>query len=198
MVFEECGRRSPSIAYLGAASGDDRRFFGWASDLFAKSGAGNVTLATTIRRFDRRAFERTCEVADAVFVSGGDVEEGMKVVGRRSLAPFLRELYRSGKVLFGISAGSIMLARAWIAFEDDDDSDGHLFPCLGIADVLCDVHDEAENWGELESLLKLSPDSSVGYGIRTGSALRVDPDGTVQPLRKCDAFIKQGDAVRRV
>ena len=196
-VFDNCGVCSPSIAYIGAANNDDRGFFAWVSDAFAKSGSGRVTLAPTVQRFERRSFEKTCEAAEAVFFSGGDVAEGMNVVTRRGLAPFLSELYRGGKLLFGVSAGSIMLARAWVRCEDDDDSVGGLFPCLGIADILCDMHGERENWGELRVLLKLSPDSSVGHGVRAGSAIRVDPDGRVEPMGKIDRFVKQGDVVRR-
>lgn len=196
-VFDHCGVSAPSIAYIGAASNDHRGFFRWVSGTCTKSGSGRVTFAPTIRRFERRLFEKTCEAADAVFISGGDVEEGMKVVARRGLAPFLSELYRDGKLLFGLSAGSIMLARAWVRWGDDDDSVGVIFPCLGIADILCDVHGEEENWGELRALLKLSPDSSLGYGIRAGAAIRVDPDGKVESMGKIDTLVRKGNAVRR-
>jgi cyanophycinase-like exopeptidase len=196
-VFDNWGVSSPSIAYVGAASRDDRGFFGWVSGYFMKSGSGQVTLAPTVRRFERRFFEETCEAADAVFIGGGDVEEGMKVVARRGVAPFLSELHRGGKLLFGLSAGSIMLARTWVRWEDHDASVGGLFPCLGIADVLCDTHGEDDNWGELKALLQLSPDGGIGHGIRAGSAIRVDPDGTVAPMGKIDTFVKQGCIVRR-
>jgi cyanophycinase-like exopeptidase len=197
VVFDHCGVSAPSIAYIGAASGDDRRFFTLLTGAFTNSGAGGVTLATTVRHFERRSFEKTCAAADAVFFSGGDVDEGMAVVNRHRLAPFFRELYRGGKLLFGISAGSIMLARDWVRFRDEDDSVGELFPCLGMADILCDVHDEEQNWGELRALLKLSPDSSIGYGIRAGSAIVVDPHGKVEPVRKIDTLVKQGNVVER-
>jgi peptidase E len=196
-VFDNCGVASPSIAYIGAASHDDRSFFGWVSGHFAKSGSGRLTLAPTVRRFERRSFEKTCAAADAVFICGGDVEAGMAVVASRNLAPFLGELYRGGKLVFGLSAGSIMLARAWVRWKDEDDSVGGLFPCLGLADILCDTHGEGDHWGELKALLRLSPDASIGYGIRAGSAIRVDPDGTVEPMGKIDRFAKQGEVVRR-
>ncbi|HMA97494.1 MAG TPA: Type 1 glutamine amidotransferase-like domain-containing protein [Polyangiaceae bacterium] len=194
-VFEHCGVRTPSIAYIGAASGDDRRFFTMVAGALANSGAANVTLAATVGHFERRSFEKACAVADAVFFSGGDVDAGMGVINRHRLAPFLSELYHGGKLLFGISAGSIMLARAWVRFRDGADSTGELFPCLGIADVLCDVHDEDEGWGELRALLKLSPASSIGYGIRAGSAICVKPDGTVEPMRSIDKWVSQGNLV---
>jgi cyanophycinase-like exopeptidase len=187
-VFDSCGVSSPSIVYIGAANHDDRGFFGWVSDTFRKSGSGDVTLAPTVGRFERGSFEKACAAADAVFVSGGDVEEGMNVVARRRLAPFFNELYRDGKLLFAVSAGSIMLARAWVRWKDEDDSVGCVFPCLGIADVLCDVHGEKDNWDELKALLRLSPALSIGYGIRAGAAIRVDADGTVEPMGRIDRF----------
>jgi cyanophycinase-like exopeptidase len=196
-VFDICVASSPSVAYIGAASDDDRGFFGRSSTWLGKSGSGEVTLAATVRRFERRVFMKTCESADAIFVGGGDVAAGMGVVTKRGLAPFLSELYRGGKLVFGLSAGSIMLARAWVRWKDDDDSSGILLPCLGIADVLCDVHGEREDWHELRALLTLSPGRSPGYGIRAGSAIRVDPDGKVEPMGRIDKFGKQGDVVRR-
>ena len=188
MVFDSCGVSFPSIVYIGAANHDDRGFFGWVSDTFRKSGSGDVTLASTVGRFERRSFEKACAAADAVFISGGDVEEGMDVVARRRLAPLFSELYRGGKLLFGVSAGSIMLARAWVRWKDEDDSIGCVFSCLGIADVLCDVHGEKDNWDELKALLRLSPAGSIGYGIRAGAAIRVDADGTVEPMGRIDKF----------
>jgi peptidase E len=196
-VFDRCCVSAPSIAYIGAASGDDRRFFAMVTSAFTNSGAGVVTLAPTVRQFDRRSFEKACAAADAVFFSGGEVDVGMNVVTEHGLAPFFRDLYGGGKLFFGISAGSIMLARTWVRFRGDGDTVGELFPCLGIADILVDVHDEDENWGELSALLKLSPDSSVGYGIRAGSAIVVGSHGTVEPMGKLDTLVKQGNAIGR-
>jgi cyanophycinase-like exopeptidase len=193
-VFDRCGVAAPSIAYIGAASDDDRRFFAMVTGAFTSSGAGVVTLATTVRQFERHSFEKTCAAADAVFFSGGDVDAGMNVVTEHRLAPFFRELYEGGTLFFGISAGSIMLARSWVRFRDGGDPVGELFPCLGIADILIDVHDEDEGWGELKALLRLLPDSGVGYGIRAGSAIVVDSHGAVEPIGKIDTLVNRGNA----
>jgi hypothetical protein len=151
-VLDSCVVSSLSVAYIGAANDDDRSFCDWTSSWLRKSGVGKVTLAPTVRSFERRFFEKTCESADAVFMSGGDVEAGMDVVTKRRLSPFLSELYRGGKLLFGLSAGSIMLARAWVRWRDDDDSSAILFPCLGMANVLCDVHGERDDWGRTQGV----------------------------------------------
>jgi len=60
-VFDNCGVSSPSIAYIGAANHDDRGFLGWGDRVFQEIGAGEVRLAPTVRRFERRSFERTCQ-----------------------------------------------------------------------------------------------------------------------------------------
>ncbi len=98
-----------------------------------------------------------------VFISGGDVEAGMEVLEERQILPFLRELFERGKPFFGSSAGSIMLGRQWVRWEDpDDDATANLFPCMGFAPIVCDTHGEAEGWEELRALLRLTPGRHAG------------------------------------
>lgn len=58
------------------------------------------------------------------------------------------------------------------------------FPCLGFAPILCDTHAEADDWEELKALLGLSVSGTVGFGIPSGGALCVAPDGTVTAIGK--------------
>jgi len=171
----------PSVAYVGAASGDNPVFRVWVARLFQKAGAGAVTLAPLCgKRADPRKARAVLEAADVVFVSGGDVEEGMRVLGETGMIEPLRVLYRQGKPFFGISAGSIMLARQWVRWSDPrDDASAQLFPCLDIAPVFCDTHGEGDGWEELKSLVRLAPPRAVGHGIVSGSALVVEPGGKV-------------------
>ena len=120
------------------------------------------------------------ESADVVFFSGGDVAAGMQILEQRGMIPFLRAVSRSGTPFIGVSAGSIMLCREWIRWRDArDDESGELFPCLGIARLSCDTHGEGDGWGELKSMLALRPVGATGYGITSGSAIIVEPDGTI-------------------
>jgi cyanophycinase-like exopeptidase len=177
------GRR-PSVAYVGAASGDNAVFRVWVSRLFKKAGAGEVTLAPLCgKRADPRKARAVLEAADIVFVSGGDVEEGMRVLGETEMIEPLRLLCRQGKPFFGISAGSIMLARQWVRWSDpQDDASAQLFPCLDIAPVFCDTHGEGDGWEELKALVRLAPPRTVGHGIVSGSALVVVAGGKVSAL----------------
>jgi cyanophycinase len=191
----------PAVAYIGAASNDDRSFFSMIEYSMLACGAGRVTLASLVSPHIKveRARE-TLKSADMVFVSGGDVEGGMEVLEDREVLPLLRELHQAGKPFFGISAGSIMLGRQWVRWEDpDDDSTASLFPCMGLAPLVCDTHSEGEGWGELATLLRLSPEGTVGYGLPSGSGLCVHPDGRVEAMEgPVHSFARKGAKVARL
>ena len=76
-----------------------------------------------------------------------------------------------------------MLAKEWIRWRDpEDDTTAEVFPCLGIAPVICDTHGEAEGWEELQALLAMEKDNTIGYGIVSGTAMKVFPDGKIEAL----------------
>jgi len=187
-------KKAPCVAYIGTASDDNKEFFLMLRQLIMAAGAGSVTLVPIMRGFDSDKARDILLSSDVVFISGGDVNLGMKYLRERNLIPFFRELYERGKLFCGISAGAIMLCRNWMHWRDPDDDDtAELLDCLGLAPLLCDVHAEEDNWMEMKRLLGFFPQGTVGYGIPAEGALRVAPDGKVTsigapPLR----FIKKG------
>jgi peptidase E len=199
-AISSCGVIEPSIAYIGAASGDDKSFFKMISQYLRVCGAGEVRLAPLAG--GRVKLDRTrsiLESADMIFVSGGDVEEGMEALEEKRLLPLLRELFAAGRPYVGLSAGSIMLAREWIVWDDpNDDATSITFACMGLAPILCDTHGEDEGWGELRALLLLNPDGTTGYGIPAGAGLCVRADGTLEALgAPVHCLAKIAGAVRR-
>jgi cyanophycinase-like exopeptidase len=166
-----------------------------------KAGAGKVTLVPLCgRRGNVEKAKSVLEGSDLIFFSGGDVEEGMRVLREKKMIEVLHHLYRVGKPFFGVSAGSIILSRQWIRWTDpDDDTSSEFFDCLGLASVLCDTHGEAEGWEELQALLALSPSGAVGYGIASGTAIVVEPDGAVSALGgEVHRFQKQAKGVVQI
>jgi len=204
MVFGQgvfAGVQSPTVAYVGAASGDDSSFRLMIAGRLQEAGARKVTLAPLCgRRGDAEKAKAVLEAADLVFISGGDVDEGMRVLKEKGMTGVLQRLYRAGKPFFGASAGSIMLARQWIRWTDPhDEASSEIFDCLGLASVLCDTHGEAEGWEELKTLLALSPAGTIGHGITTGAAIVVEPDGTVAALGgEAHRFQKRGSGVVQI
>lgn len=191
-MFEHLAIPSPRIAYIGAASGDDKDFFSRMKSVVVEAGAGVVEMVPLCGsgRVDAGAL-KALEGADLIYVGGGDVEEGMRALQACGADPVLTGLFRTGMPFLGLSAGSIMLGRAWVRWRDpEDDATAESFPCLGFAPFICDTHDEESHWEELKTLMALSPKESVGYGIPSGGGIVVEADGTVVPLGEC--FLARG------
>lgn len=200
-VFREIAKPDPLIAYVGAANNDDLRFFRFVGDEIKK--AGTCTLGHALTASPKADPDKTRDIlrkADAVFMSGGDVEAGMEILKAKGMLTMFRELYKQGRVFFGASAGSIMMAKEWIRWNDpDDDSTAEIFPCLGIVSVLCDTHAEEDDWEELKAALQIRVDKAAGYGIPSGACLKVNPDGRLDALGgKIARYIRKGHEVIRM
>jgi peptidase E len=183
-IFQELAKPEPLIAYVGVANGDDKNFFGFVGEMIKRGGNCRLTqVFLSAKRANISKAKDLLTQADAVFMSGGDVEAGMQVLEEKQLGQFFKDLFDQGKLFFGASAGSIMLADRWVRWSDpDDDSTASLFPCLGIAPVLCDTHAESDHWEELKWALKLAEGGTIGYGIATNSCLKISPTGDIQAI----------------
>jgi peptidase E len=200
-VFHESGKKSPSVGYVGTASGDDEGFFKRLAGMFRENGAGEVKHALLAPdNADISRAKYILKNSDIIYISGGDVDTGIQILREREMVSFLAELYQEGKPFFGLSAGSIMLAKEWVRWRNpDDDTTAELFPCLRIAPVLCDTHDEEGGWEELKVLLMLEKDGATGYGIATGTALMGFPDGKMEALGGAvHQYVNRGGEVRRI
>jgi peptidase E len=198
MIREDTGKARPTIAYVGVASGDSLPFYLMMSAMIKEAGDCQIRrVLIAPKKADPNKAQAVLESADAVFMSGGDVEAGMHVLEEKKMVGFLTGLFKQGKVFFGVSAGSIMLGREWVRWRDpEDDSTAELFPCLGITPIICDTHAEADDWEELKSALKLKEEDAQGYGIPSGSCLKVYPDGRTEALDgTITPFLKRGNSI---
>ena len=190
------GKKKPVLAYVGAASNDNVGFQKMLSGLFLGTGARLEGVKLARKNASVATARRLLDTCDAVFMSGGDVEHGMRILDERGVADDLRKLAAQGKPFIGISAGSIMTGQGWVRFPDDDDSKAEPFPCLGIAPLHMDAHSEGDDWSELRVLVKLLGKKEadvVGYGVPSKGCLRVELDGD-KPA-KLRAI---GDAIARI
>ena len=82
------------------------------------------------------------EHVDPVFVGGGDVEEGMRVLRDADLIAPLHAAAARGAIFAGMSAGSIMLGQRWIRWPDAQakDAEAETYECLGLAERSLDTH----------------------------------------------------------
>ena len=93
-----------------------------------------------------------------------------------------------------------MLAERWVRWPDpDDENSAELFPCLGFAPIICDTHDEQAGWEELRAALRLEKEGQLGYGLASGSGVRVTPDSKVEAIGGAVyRYIHRGGRVERI
>lgn len=199
LALKECSRERPRVAYVGVASGDDLFFFRRMRLLLQEAGAGEVFLVPlAAKSADPAAARQALEAADAVFISGGEVDDGMRRLKRHGLDDFLRRLRGEGKLFIGMSAGSIMMGERWVRWKDpDDDATAELFDCLGFIHTTFDTHAEDEDWKELKAALKLQGPGAQGYGIPRGGLVSCDSRGQMAAFGKALlCYVNDGGTVR--
>ena len=175
------GIQKPLVAYIGTPNGDSLIFFQMMKAFLKKAGAGKIVFVRLAKKNpDPEAARKTLAAADVIFLSGGEVEDGMKWLIQHGLVGFLKELYAAGKRFLGVSAGVIMMGSHWVHWDiEGDDSTSKLFDCLAFTPALFDVHGESEDWVELKAALKLLGSGARAYGLPGGCMIRADSGGNL-------------------
>ena len=198
-VLQSCGKEAPAVVYIGTASGDDRAFFMMVRMMLLKAGAGSVVMPKLATgKADVGAAKKLLDSCDAVFITGGEVEDGMYWLKKHGLDEYLQKLYREGKLFFGMSAGSIMMGKSWVRWDvPGNDTTAKQFDCLGLVPAVFDAHAEDEDWVELKTLLRLMGPGSEGRGLSTGCMLRMDSTGSFEDLRVKSLLFRNEDGIIR-
>ncbi|MDR0287555.1 MAG: Type 1 glutamine amidotransferase-like domain-containing protein [Clostridiales bacterium] len=183
-VLQTCGKSKPKVAYVGTANLENMNFFQRMKQPIKEAGAGDVVLVPVVHNADIPAAKNILSEADAVFLAGGEVEDGMVWLRKSGLDVLLAELYNSGKLFFGVSAGAIMMGQYWVHWDTEgDDNTSRLFPCLNFVPMTFDTHCENENWKELKCALRLMGPGSRGYGLSSGGFYSADSEGNLKNFR---------------
>jgi len=184
-ALQSCGKPQPKVAYVGTASNDSKVFFHLLKKSILKAGAKEVVLAPIAdKHADIETAKQILSEADAIFLTGGEVEDGMLWLKKYNLDVFLTDLYKHGKLFFGLSAGCIMMGQHWVHWDiEDDDSTSSLFDCLNFVPMTFDAHGENEDWKELKCALRLLGSGADGYGLSDGGFYCVDSEGHLTSFR---------------
>ena len=199
-ALRACGKHNPTVAYVGTANLDDKHFFHFLEKPLVDAGAGRVVLAPIAgEHADIAAARKILAEADAVFLSGGEVEDGMKGLGDSGLDVFLTELYRGGTFFFGISAGCIMMGQHYAHWDvEGDGGTAGLFPCLDFVPMNFDAHGEENDWAELQCVVRLLGNGARGRGLSTGGFYCATRQGQLTSFRNGPAaFLNVEGAVQR-
>jgi peptidase E len=181
------GADKPLALYIGAANGDDRGFGTALADLLKGAGAHKVLWPKLSRtKKEHAAARRALAEVDLVFVGGGDVAEGIRVLHEADLVDAIHTAATSGVVFAGMSAGAIMLGERWIRWpsEDAGDDEAETYECLGVAPCSLDTHGERDGWRETQSFAAVRArelgKKARAYGVPSGAALVIAEDGALQ------------------
>jgi peptidase E len=176
---------APKIAYIGTAHLDDSWLLRYISGYLKKAGAAEVRLVPVVKGYDEKEARHLLDTADAVFLSGGEVEDGIVWLRKRGLDAYLKKLFTEGKPFMGISAGAIMMGQHWVHWDKEgDDSTASLFDCLGFLPYTFDAHGESESWTELKCAVRLLGEGKKGYGLVGTGFFLVGEDGSWESLHE--------------
>lgn len=174
---------APLALYIGAANGDDAEFGARLCGLMAAAGARDVVWPKLAARGGADAARKALERVRFVFVGGGDVEAGMRVLERAQLVADIRAAAARGVVFAGMSAGAIMLGARWVRWPraDAGDEEAETFECLRVVRCSLDCHGEEDGWAEARSFAavrarELGREATV-YCVPAGGALVVCGNG---------------------
>jgi len=199
MVFNAFDTPNPNIAYVGAANHDNKLFFQFMKKPMTSAGAGEIKLVhISGKHTDAAKAKNMLSEADIIFLSGGEVEDGIVDLKRYGLDECLTGLYEAGKPFIGVSAGAIMMGSHWVHWDKEgDDNTASLFSCLNFVPMLFDAHGENEGWKELKCALRLLGPGAEGYGLSRGGFFRADPGGRLTSFRNGpDVFRNVGGAIQ--
>ena len=184
-VFQSCGKSNPSIAYIGTANHESEAFFERIRETLLAAGAQGVILVPILdEHADLEMAKEILSESDAIFLSGGEVEDGILGLRKSGLDAFLSDLYHDGKQFFGISAGSIMMGQYWVHWDvENDDRTASLFQCLNFVPMTFDAHGENEQWRELKCALRLLGEETEGFGLSDGGFYSADNNGSLHAFR---------------
>ena len=106
----------PSLLFIPTASSDSEKYWQNINKQFSKLGCKTDVLFLIREKPARKEIERKIARADIIYVGGGNTLKMMRLWRRLGVDKMLKSAWEKGKVLCGLSAGSI----CWYEFGHSD------------------------------------------------------------------------------
>ncbi len=177
-ILQASGSSRPNVAYLGASNGDSPDAYAIFTAAMEQVEVGDLRRVGSAPTEDDLKFVDT---ADVVLLAGGDPEAGWNVFKQTGLHERIRNRYRSGGLLIGVSAGAVQFGSH--ATVPGDSGSSRLIETFGFLNLIIDAHDEKQDWRTLAGTIHLLEGTAIGLGIPRGGGLIVHPDGLLEPIR---------------
>lgn len=138
-IVAQSGKKRPKVCFIGTATGDADVYVAKFYAAFAKIGCQPTHLSFFTRTPD---LKKLLLSQDVIYVGGGNTKSMLAVWDEWGIPTLLRQAWRKGIVLAGVSAGAI----CWFKMGVTDSWAGHLaaLPCLGFLPGTCCPHFDSE------------------------------------------------------
>lgn len=151
-IVESSKKENPNFLFIPTASKDAEPYIKTIKELYESLGCKTDTLHLSNVEVNREDVNQKIEKADIIYVGGGNTAYMMEVWKQYSIDKELIKAYTSGKVLAGLSAGSIcwfIAGHSDSEFIEDVENPKHKWvKGLGIIPYLhCPHYDEPERVG---------------------------------------------------
>jgi cyanophycinase len=167
-----------SAAYIGASNGDRPEFYEIFEAAVDAIGVTDRRMIDSSFGADDRAF---LERAQLIVLAGGDVRLGWNTFEKTGMKDGILDRYARGAVLVGVSAGAVQLGRYGVV-ETPEATE--LLDVFKLVPMVVDTHDEGTEWARLSATIHSLEGAATGLGIPAGGGVIVQPDTTVEPLRR--------------
>lgn len=185
-TLTEHARQSSRAVYLGASTGDAPEFFELFVGALAHHGVYDCHHVSSSFSLQERMW---LEAANVIVLGGGDVAMGWRAFETTGIRAAVEQRYAAGATIIGVSAGAVQIGTHAVLKGDDDFR--QCFATFGLCPFLVDVHDEANDWTDLQNAIHLLEGPTEGFGIPLGGGLAYFADNTVEAMgRSAERFIR--------
>lgn len=151
-IVDSAKKENPNFLFIPTASKDAEPYIENINNLYESLGCKTDTLYLSNVEVNRQEVNQKIESADIIYVGGGNTAYMMDVWQEYAVDKALMRAYKSGKVLSGLSAGSIcwfIAGHSDSEFIEDIENPKHKWvKGLGIIPYLhCPHYDEPERAG---------------------------------------------------
>lgn len=112
------GKKHPHVLFIPTASYDADEYIKNIENYYRKLQCSVSVLCITKKNYSEQEIETMFKKADIIYVGGGDTEEMLKIWRKRGVDRAIQKAYEEGKIMTGISAGTIIWFK--YGFSDSD------------------------------------------------------------------------------
>jgi dipeptidase E len=173
------GKGSFKIGYIPSQSDPQRKYYNFVKEYFQNIGVSDFLYFDADQEYNETLKEEL-KACDGLFLSGGNTFYFLKNLQKRNLIPTIQDMVEKGKLLIGLSAGSIIMSKTIkIAdYIDENIVDLQTVDALDLIDFEFMPHWDVQK-PRLEELLE--------YSLITQNTIYTCYDG--------DGIVIQGDSI---